>query len=429
MSRALVPARATPTDFADLRGDIADALNLISPTQSSAGPVLVVNSDKDLEKHQESLDFDKRRIWRILVGGNKLARGFTVEGLTVTYYRRATKQVDTLMQMGRWFGFRPDYRDLVRLYTTGDLHAMFAAASQDEEYLRRELRRYSTFDAEPHLTPREVPPLIAQHRPDLRPTGRNKMWNARIVEKSAPGESIEPVAYATSPASRLRNTKNWQPLLARLTNQASFPVAGARTSYTAQYAVVSNSELLDVLRELRWMAANTFRPELRWLEDLSVEQLAKWVVYSPRQSRSGTLRTVLGEGPFSIYTRQRTSNGTGPLKVASEERHRDAARRIAGVGPVSITGDPQSGPSAPSDEARWKAVQDLSSPNTGAVILYGTTTDKVIPGYELGPIDPQKVTFAFHMITPLSAAPKDGRLIKWETIDGTRQDQVVIDEE
>lgn len=101
------------------------------------------------------------------------------------------------MQMGRWFGFRPGYRDLVRLYTPPDLHDMFAAACRDEEFLRGELRRYArpAQAGQRQITPRHIPPLIAQHRPDLKPTGRNKMWNARMVEKSSPGEPMEPVAY------------------------------------------------------------------------------------------------------------------------------------------------------------------------------------------------------------------------------------------
>ncbi len=174
--------------------DIAEAVRLITPVDRDSSPVIVVNSDKDLEQHQESLDFDQRPVWRILVGGNKLARGFTIEGLTVSYYRRSTTQVDTLMQMGRWFGFRHKYRDLVRLYTTADLHAMFEAACLDEEYLRDQLRQYAAIgpDGRPQITPKQVPPLIAQHRPDLRPTSRTKMWNARIAERRAPGRWMNP---------------------------------------------------------------------------------------------------------------------------------------------------------------------------------------------------------------------------------------------
>ena len=54
----------------------------------------------------------------IAIGGNKLSRGLTLEGLSVSYYLRASKAYDTLLQMGRWFGYRPGYEDLCRLYTT-----------------------------------------------------------------------------------------------------------------------------------------------------------------------------------------------------------------------------------------------------------------------------------------------------------------------
>ena len=75
---------------------------------------MIVNGDKEMAS--EEVDFDKREVWRILVGGTELSRGFTVEGLTVSYYRRKTKQAEASMQMGRWFGFRLGYQDLVRLY-------------------------------------------------------------------------------------------------------------------------------------------------------------------------------------------------------------------------------------------------------------------------------------------------------------------------
>jgi hypothetical protein len=56
----------------------------------------------------------------IAIGGDKLARGLTLEGLCVSYFVRTSKMYDTLMQMGRWFGYRPGYIDLCRLYTSGE---------------------------------------------------------------------------------------------------------------------------------------------------------------------------------------------------------------------------------------------------------------------------------------------------------------------
>lgn len=409
----------TPSDFSELGDDLAEALHRIRPSDGHASPVIVVNSDKDLESQQESLDFDKRSIWRIIVGGNKLARGFTIEGLTVTYYRRTTKQVDTLMQMGRWFGFRHNYQDLVRLYTTPDLHAMFEAAWRDEDFLRNELRQYATpASGGRQITPRQVPPLIAQHRPDLRPTGRNKMWNAQLVEKRVPGGSMEPVAYPKAADAMRRNTERWSPILASADRTVTFKVPDARDAiYLARVANVTNENLVAVLGKLEWLTDDTFAPQLAWLRGLTSDQLASWVVILPYQTRTTTRRTILGHGPFSIF--QRDTSGTGSLRVFSEARHRNAARIIAGVkanhpdGPKANYPDPMA--------------EKLHADQAGAVVLYPVTTSSKVAGHEDGPIDPSAVTIGFHMVTPKSSAPTDGRLVKWTTRDSSNPRAIAIE--
>ena len=77
----------------------------------------------------------------IAVGGDKLSRGLTLEGLSVSYYLRASKMYDTLMQMGRWFGYRAGYADLVRLYTTGELQQLVPRHHGRERGAEREVRR------------------------------------------------------------------------------------------------------------------------------------------------------------------------------------------------------------------------------------------------------------------------------------------------
>jgi hypothetical protein len=56
----------------------------------------------------------------IAVGGLSLSRGLTIEGLTVSYMYRNTRMYDTLMQMGRWFGYRPGFEDLCRVHLSRD---------------------------------------------------------------------------------------------------------------------------------------------------------------------------------------------------------------------------------------------------------------------------------------------------------------------
>lgn len=71
----------------------------------------------------------------IAVGGDKLSRGLTLEGLTISYFTRSASAMDTLLQMGRWFGYRPGYLDLCRLFTTEDLYIKFKAISYSAENL------------------------------------------------------------------------------------------------------------------------------------------------------------------------------------------------------------------------------------------------------------------------------------------------------
>ena len=71
--------------------------------------------------HNETVPWEERGEHVIAVGGDKLSRGLTLDGLSVSYYLRASQMYDTLMQMGRWFGYRDGYLDVCRIYTTQEL--------------------------------------------------------------------------------------------------------------------------------------------------------------------------------------------------------------------------------------------------------------------------------------------------------------------
>jgi Z1 domain len=92
----------------------------------------------------------------IAIGGNTLSRGLTLEGLVCSYFARTAKTYDSLMQMGRWFGYRPGYRHLVRVWTTQELLDWFRELNQVEEELRQEL----IWMQEKGLTPDRYGPRI-----------------------------------------------------------------------------------------------------------------------------------------------------------------------------------------------------------------------------------------------------------------------------
>jgi hypothetical protein len=116
----------------------------------------------------------------IAIGGDKLSRGLTLEGLSVSYYLRASKMYDTLMQMGRWFGYRPGYIDLCRLYTTDELIEWYEHITVASEELRQEF----DYMADAGETPDEFGLKVRTHPQDLVITGANKMKTGTVMRLS-----------------------------------------------------------------------------------------------------------------------------------------------------------------------------------------------------------------------------------------------------
>lgn len=108
----------------------------------------------------EVLDYEREpSLKAIAIGGNRLSRGLTLEGLTVSYFIRRSVNYDTLMQMGRWFGFREGYEDLTRIHTTAELEGWFNDLAFVEHRLREDIQVYESQG----LTPYEVGMRIWQH--------------------------------------------------------------------------------------------------------------------------------------------------------------------------------------------------------------------------------------------------------------------------
>jgi hypothetical protein len=115
----------------------------------------------------------------IAVGGNSLSRGLTLNGLCVSYFFRNSQMYDTLMQMGRWFGYRDGYSDLCRVWLTDDASHWYAHITEAADELRQEIRRMRQLG----LTPKDFGLKIREHPDSLIVTARNKMRAARVVER------------------------------------------------------------------------------------------------------------------------------------------------------------------------------------------------------------------------------------------------------
>lgn len=115
----------------------------------------------------------------VAVGGNSLSRGLTLEGLCTSYFYRNTQMYDTLMQMGRWFGYRDGYADVFRIWMSESAINWYGHISEASEELRREIRWMQGAK----LKPSDFGLKVRAHPDSLLVTARNKMRNSQEITR------------------------------------------------------------------------------------------------------------------------------------------------------------------------------------------------------------------------------------------------------
>lgn len=157
-----------PITFDSLKNYLPDAINNIE--------VKAINSIT-----KDSLEYPKNSPKKIIaVGGNRLSRGFTLEGLTINYFIRSTDYSDTLLQMGRWFGYRPGYLDCCKLFTTQDSKDKFDSTTRTIEELEVEFRKMEAKNKTPQnfvLRVRKHPGTLKITRPSILKMTNEVKWS------------------------------------------------------------------------------------------------------------------------------------------------------------------------------------------------------------------------------------------------------------
>ncbi len=115
----------------------------------------------------------------IAIGGNSLSRGLTLEGLAVSYFYRKSQMYDTLLQMGRWFGYRPNYDDLFRIWISEDAIDWYGYITRAANELKDEIAKMKLANQ----TPMEFGLKVRQDPNSLIATARNKMRSATLVRR------------------------------------------------------------------------------------------------------------------------------------------------------------------------------------------------------------------------------------------------------
>ena len=150
----------------------------------------------------DRIDYEGQPKTYIVVGGTILARGLTLEGLMVSYFLRTANQYDTLLQMGRWFGYRRRYEDLPRIWLPEQLRLRFRALAAVEQEIRDDIEQYRRQE----LTPLDIAVRI-RAIPGMAITAANRMRAARRCAVSYWGTHRQTFRFDHREEGLLR--RNW----------------------------------------------------------------------------------------------------------------------------------------------------------------------------------------------------------------------------
>ncbi len=228
--------------------------------------VIVENS-----KSVQRLTYGDKAKTQIVIGGNTLARGLTLRGLVVSFFVRATDAYDTLLQMGRWFGYRPGYADLPRIWMTRELEGFFYDLATVEQEIRDDIRRYE----KEGMTPLEFGVRVRTH-PALSITSRLKMQVAVDCDVSFRGQHPQTVFFKHRDQEWLINNIN------------------ATKSLVCQIRAVGiEGEIVGkrytIFRDVSVGFIFSFLKEYKFHEDSTVLQEKLLCDYIEAQNRSGEL--------------------------------------------------------------------------------------------------------------------------------------------
>lgn len=299
----------------------------------SIGPinVVAVNSASpgtlDYEGHKEGLNV-------IAVGGFSLSRGLTLEGLVVSYFLRNSMMYDTLMQMGRWFGYRPGYEDLCRIWMPREAEGWYAHVTESIDELREELRRMEAAGA----TPTEFGLKVRSHPDTLIVTARNKMGTSQAfpVSIGLANRFIETWLLSRAPADLDANRKAVVRLAQTLRDLGHPPESGEETPrgwLVKAVPVEAVTEFLGAFRNHPESLVTESEPVRRYIGERAHDELGEWDVLFAGISEARADKNTLRDGSLGVSIRcQRRADAGGAPATLRIEKSRVSSRGVEQAG-------------------------------------------------------------------------------------------------
>ncbi len=270
-------------------------------------------------------DYKETGLCVIAVGGYSLSRGFTLEGLITSYLLRNTAMSDTLLQMGRWFGYRDGFVDLCKVFLPERTYNWYKFIGESMEELRCEFRslRHS------ELTPRQYGLRVRSSPAGLMITAKGKMQSATQVTNSV---SYSAKAYQLEELSldQAINQKNVG-LLQHFQQQLTPYKAQTSVANALLYQHIPAQDVLDFLYQFEYVNKAEISMCLQYIQDGEEQELAWWDVAFVSNSRASAHTIDLDDFKMHSVTRSLRS---GMFEKASQPESvllNDGGGRIARI--------------------------------------------------------------------------------------------------
>lgn len=341
-----------PVSFSELEQHL---LNIIERSE-----VVVDNSQSPYR-----LSYDKDPRIQIAIGGNTLSRGLTLEGLTVSFFVRAANAYDTLLQMGRWFGYRPGYADLPRIWMTSELEGDFFDLATIEAEIRQDIESYELMG----ITPRQFGVRIRTH-PDLSITAAAKMQHVVDAQVSYDADHIQTVLFEHRDEKWLnRNIRAADNFIARLISLGFQPET--RNGHQIFYDV-------PVSEVTAFFSSYQFHPNNRALSS----KLLKDYILDQNQYDVLERWNVVVRGVTARDRKTRGSILLGQIEVPLLERaRREISNEYAHIGVLMSKGDTGADLRRSREELkglsenRIKELRQQDMPGVGLLVIYPISKD------------------------------------------------------
>lgn len=303
---------------------------------ASVSPVNVVEVNRFSPGSLNYADHASSGLNVIAVGGFSLSRGLTLEGLVVSYFLRNSMMYDTLLQMGRWFGYRPGYEDLCRVWMPEEAEGWYTHIAESIDELRDELARMESLNA----TTREFGLRVRSHPDTLVVTARNKMGSSQsfTVRIGLAGRFVETAVLRRDRASLEANRQAAVTLARELRGGGQPPehaerINGGRLVRRAPVAAVDR--FLLAFRNHEGSLTTATEPVRRYIRDREADELREWDVFFPGVGRRSDGAETLSDDSLGfplVCQRRAPGSRSDAATLMITNKQRVSSRGIARAG-------------------------------------------------------------------------------------------------